>query len=83
MPCMGPEDIRQHLRREPFRPFRIRMNNGRTYEVRHPEMARVDLREVTVGTKMTRGFIDEKEFLSIRNISDIELLDQAEAESSG
>jgi hypothetical protein len=77
---MGPEAIRNPLRRQPFRPFHIHMNNGATYDIRHPEMARVDLREVTVATKMTRGFIDEKDFLNIRNIPDIELLNEAEAE---
>ena len=29
------------VKAQPFRPFRIRMNSGKTYDVRHPEMVRV------------------------------------------
>lgn len=28
----------EYLTAEPFRPFRIRMASGQTYEIRHPEM---------------------------------------------
>ncbi len=38
---MRPEDIHFWLKAEPFRPFRIIMNGGRAYEVRHPELVRV------------------------------------------
>lgn len=34
---MNPESIRQLLRAQPFEPFEIRMSNGGTYAVRHPE----------------------------------------------
>lgn len=30
--------IAEYLRAEPFRPFRIRMASGQTYDIRHPEM---------------------------------------------
>jgi hypothetical protein len=36
---MRPDEFRDLLRRRPFRPFRIHLTNGMTYEVRHPEMA--------------------------------------------
>jgi hypothetical protein len=38
---MRPESIQTYLRAQPFRPFRIVMNSGKTYEVRHPEAASV------------------------------------------
>jgi hypothetical protein len=38
---MRPESILIYVRDVPFRPFRLLMNSGRTYEVRHPEMIRV------------------------------------------
>jgi hypothetical protein len=42
-PCedipMNAETIREYLRREPFEPFVIRMSNGETHEIRHPECA--------------------------------------------
>lgn len=38
---MRAEDILVWLRAQPFAPFRITMNSGRSYEVRHPEMVRL------------------------------------------
>jgi hypothetical protein len=38
---MRPEDLLSWVRGMPFRPFRICLNSGRTYEIRHPEMLRV------------------------------------------
>ena len=35
---MRPEDILYWLKAVPFKPFRICLNSGRTYEIRHPEM---------------------------------------------
>jgi hypothetical protein len=34
---MNADAIREFLRRQPFEPFVIRMSNGETHEVRHPE----------------------------------------------
>ena len=36
-----PYEILDYLTAAPFRPFRINMVSGRTYEVRHPELVRV------------------------------------------
>ena len=38
---MRPEDIFHYTRAAPFRPFRLVMNSGQTYEIFHPEMVRV------------------------------------------
>jgi hypothetical protein len=38
---MRPDDLLFWLRAVPFQPFRIYLNSGRTYEIRHPEMLRV------------------------------------------
>jgi hypothetical protein len=34
---MRPEDVLEVLRRRPFRPFRIHVSDGTTYEVQHPD----------------------------------------------
>jgi hypothetical protein len=47
-PAMTYEEIFEYVDAEPFRPFRIRMASGRTYDVRHPEMIRVGLHSVVV-----------------------------------
>jgi hypothetical protein len=38
---MTPASILNHTKAEPFRPFRIQMASGKTFDVRHPEMIRV------------------------------------------
>ena len=38
---MRPDDLLLWVREIPFRPFRICLNSGRTYEIRHPEMLKV------------------------------------------
>ena len=38
---MRAEDILAYVRATPFRPFRIVMNSGQTYEIRHPEWVKV------------------------------------------
>ncbi len=46
---MRPEDVREFLRRRPFRPFRLTLTDGRTYDVMHPELAIVGRSWVEVG----------------------------------
>jgi hypothetical protein len=46
---MPPEEILKLTRRVPFEPFRIRLSNGSTYDVRHPEGVLVERRVVVVG----------------------------------
>jgi hypothetical protein len=38
---MTPATVLTYVRAEPFRPFRIHMASGKTFDVRHPEMVRV------------------------------------------
>src|SRR5438105_1146679 len=35
------QDVLLYVKAQPFRPFRLRMASGRTFEIRHPEMIRV------------------------------------------
>jgi hypothetical protein len=46
---MRPEDFREHLRNEPFKPFRVTLTDGRTYDVVHPELAMVGRSTVSIG----------------------------------
>jgi hypothetical protein len=38
---MRAEDLLTWVRAAPFVPFRLRLNSGRTFDIRHPEMLRV------------------------------------------
>lgn len=37
----SPQELLSYVKAEPFRPFRLHMASGRTFDVRHPEMLRV------------------------------------------
>ena len=49
---MLPEALLSYIKAEPFRPFRIQMNSGRTFDIRHPEMIRVTSRDVVIFTSV-------------------------------
>jgi hypothetical protein len=38
---MPPQTVLGYVKAEPFRPFRLHMASGRTFDVRHPEMIKV------------------------------------------
>ncbi len=45
---MRAADLLSGFRATPFVPFRIRLNSGRVFHIRHPEMLRVGLSSVNV-----------------------------------
>ena len=47
---MRPDDLLYWVRDVPFVPFRMRLNSGRTYEIRHPEMLKVGRTTVNIFT---------------------------------
>jgi hypothetical protein len=47
---MSSQEVLNCLQAQPCRPFRIRMNSGRTFEIRHPEMVRVGRRDLLIFT---------------------------------
>ena len=48
---MRSEELRSHLRKRPFQPLRLVLTDGRTFEVRHPELAVVGQSTVAVGLR--------------------------------
>ena len=47
---MTSQELLNYVNAVPFRPFQIRMNSGRTFDIRHPEMVRVGRRDAMVFT---------------------------------
>ena len=45
--------IGRYITAEPFRPFRLHLASGRTFEIRHPEMVNVGRTTVTVFTELS------------------------------
>jgi hypothetical protein len=46
---MTVQTFRDLLRQQPFRPFRLVMSSGQSYEIRHPEMAWLTRTDILVG----------------------------------
>lgn len=57
---MRPDEIRAHLRKEPFTPIRVYISDGSHYEVRHPEMMFVTRAEIVIGLDSENGDIPER-----------------------
>ena len=50
---LRPESLRDELHRQPFVPLHIFLTGGKTYDIRHPEMAMITSREVYIGGEET------------------------------
>jgi hypothetical protein len=42
------QEILRYVRAAPFRPFRIHLASGQTFDIRHPEMVRVGVRDMII-----------------------------------
>lgn len=72
-----PNDISSYIKAKPFRPFRIHMASGETFDVRHPEMARVGRTSVMLFTFVadTPEFYDRWETISLMLMERLSHLD--------
>jgi len=70
---MTPQGIRQLLKEQPFRPFRLIMSSGKEYVVRHPEMAMLLKNDILVGTDVEDdGMPAEFDICPLLHVSTIE-----------
>jgi hypothetical protein len=82
---MRPEDLNKWLRASPFRPFRLYLTNGHTYDVRHPELVMVGRSAIIVGTPSLEHadpVYDDYTTVALLHINDIKPL-PAPAPSGG
>ena len=69
------QTFRQLLTQRPFKPFRLVMSSGQTYEVRHPEMAMLTRTEILVGVGETDdGVPAEFRICSLLHVTSVEPL---------
>jgi len=77
---MRPDDLLFWLRAQPFRPFRMTMNSGRTIEVRHPELVRVLRTSLVYFTPSSQADVFERaEMIGLVLIEHIEAIDATTA----
>ena len=46
---MAPEELRDMVRRRPFQPFRVHLDDGRQYDVLYPEVTLVSQTTMLIG----------------------------------
>jgi hypothetical protein len=76
---MRPDDLLTWLRATPFRPFRIFLNSGRSYTVRHPEMLRVGRTSANFYWYTTEEPADPYERMEMFSLLLIERIEPVEA----
>lgn len=77
---MTVQTFRELLTQRPFKPFRLIMSSGLTYEVRHPEMALLTRTDILVGIDISDdGVPAEFKICSLLHVTAIEPLSPAAA----
>jgi hypothetical protein len=75
---MTVQTFRELLTRRPFKPFRLVMSSGQSYDVGHPEMAMLTKSDLLVGIGNTdEGVPVEFKICSLLHVSAIEPLGTA------
>lgn len=62
---MNAREVLNFIAAEPFRPFRVQMASGRSFEVRHPEMAQVGKTTLTVYTALDDSSGSQEQWLNV------------------
>ncbi|MGE0377759.1 MAG: hypothetical protein AB7I48_22080 [Planctomycetaceae bacterium] len=79
---MTVQTFRELLSQRPFKPFRLVMSSGETYEVRHPEMAMLTRTDMLVGIDETdEGVPGAFRICSLLHVAAIEPLERAPSSS--
>ena len=80
---MTVQTYRELLSQRPFRPFRLVMSSGLTYEVRHPEMAMLTRTDILIGVGESEdGVPAEFRICSLLHVATIEPISASTASQS-
>jgi hypothetical protein len=74
------QTFRELMTQKPFKPFRLVMSSGQTYDVRHPEVAMLTRTSMLVGTDVADdGVPTEFKICSLLHVATVEPLNEARA----
>ena len=78
---IAPQELLSYLKTQPFRPFRIHIASGESFDVRHPEMARVGRNFLILFTFVSDSpeLVDRWETISVMLMERVSHLDAAVA----
>ena len=71
---MHAEDLIELLEERPFVPLRLHLSNGRTHDVRHPEMAIVGRNVVALGVQANDNDLPRIRLVSVSHINEVETI---------
>lgn len=77
-----PLEVAKFLRREPFRPFRLTMTDGRTYTIEHPELMMIGRTTAEIGVRspdFAAIVYDHTVTISLLHVMQIEALPESRA----
>lgn len=82
---MNPEALASELEKEPFRPLRLRLSDGRTVEIDDPDVAVISNLAVYLFKvrRDHRRMADDTQVISLRHIVSFEPLDSGPAGRKG
>lgn len=72
---MKPDELIEIMEERPFMPLRLHMSNGRTHDVRHPEMAIVGSGVVALGVEQADSPYPRIRMISLTHINEVETID--------
>ncbi len=70
---MNADEVREWLSRQPYEPFEVKMSNGDTFEIRHPEMVALGKRRAAIYRPESDSFAH----VALIHINSIEALQSA------
>ena len=69
---MNADELVELLEERPFVPLRLHMSNGRTHEIRHPELAIVGEGLVAIGIERENSARPHLRFVALDHINEVE-----------